>query len=134
LSATLSSRWHPSTTATILLSNIKKKLQIKLFCLFIFIVCNATASAQSIQLVKDINTGASNEYFKSSISNATTIGTKTYFTADDGTSGREPWITDGTAAGTYMLRDINPGLLPSIGNIGADQNAEFTYSNGLVFF
>ncbi|MFP2927484.1 HYR domain-containing protein, partial [Pyxidicoccus sp. 3LG] len=32
-----------------------------------------------------------------------------YFTADDGTSGRELWRSDGTAAGTFRLRDIAPG-------------------------
>jgi ELWxxDGT repeat protein len=36
------------------------------------------------------------------------IGTRAYFTADDGTHGRELWKTDGTADGTYMLRDIDP--------------------------
>jgi ELWxxDGT repeat protein len=32
------------------------------------------------------------------------------FTADDGVSGRELWITDGTSAGTRRVRDIRPGL------------------------
>lgn len=29
------------------------------------------------------------------------------FAADDGTNGRELWVTDGTADGTKMLVDIN---------------------------
>jgi len=29
-----------------------------------------------------------------------------FFTADDGMSGREPWVTDGSATGTRLLRDI----------------------------
>ncbi len=33
---------------------------------------------------------------------------QTLFLADDGTHGKEPWITDGTPAGTRLLRDINP--------------------------
>jgi ELWxxDGT repeat protein len=31
------------------------------------------------------------------------------FSADDGTHGAEPWITDGTAQGTYRITDLNPG-------------------------
>ena len=31
------------------------------------------------------------------------------FSADDGISGREPWRSDGTAAGTYQLQDLCPG-------------------------
>jgi ELWxxDGT repeat protein len=32
-----------------------------------------------------------------------------YFTADDGTDGRELWTSDGTPAGTAVVQDINPG-------------------------
>lgn len=31
------------------------------------------------------------------------------FSADDGSNGRELWTTDGTAEGTRLVRDINPG-------------------------
>ncbi|MEM7204170.1 MAG: ELWxxDGT repeat protein [Planctomycetota bacterium] len=30
------------------------------------------------------------------------------FRADDGTSGREPWLSDGSTSGTRMLKDLNP--------------------------
>ena len=39
----------------------------------------------------------------------TTVGTKTYFSADDGQSGEELWVSDGTKSGTYLLSDINTG-------------------------
>lgn len=32
------------------------------------------------------------------------------FNNGDTVHGTEPWITDGTAAGTFMLKDVNPGL------------------------
>lgn len=31
------------------------------------------------------------------------------FSANDGKNGNELWVTNGTEAGTYMLKDINPG-------------------------
>ena len=34
---------------------------------------------------------------------------KVYFSANDGVNGYELWSSDGTAAGTKMLKDINPG-------------------------
>jgi len=34
---------------------------------------------------------------------------KLYFSANDGKSGYELWSSDGTAAGTKMVKDINPG-------------------------
>jgi ELWxxDGT repeat protein len=37
-----------------------------------------------------------------------------YFAANNGVNGRELWITDGTASGTQMIFDINPGALESI--------------------
>ena len=36
-------------------------------------------------------------------------GYKAFFAADDGTHGEELWVTDGTVAGTKMVKDINPG-------------------------
>jgi ELWxxDGT repeat protein len=36
-------------------------------------------------------------------------GYKAFFAADDGTHGQELWVTDGTAEGTMMVKDINPG-------------------------
>lgn len=60
-----------------------------------------------VQLVKDVNTGtaingSSPLYFL-------TVGTVTYFSANDGNNGGELWVTDGTAGGTVMLKDIGPG-------------------------
>jgi ELWxxDGT repeat protein len=37
-----------------------------------------------------------------------------YFSADDGSSGYELWVSDGTAAGTVRLSDLNPGIPSSL--------------------
>ena len=38
-----------------------------------------------------------------------TLGEKLIYLADDGTSGNEPWASDGTAAGTLQLAETLPG-------------------------
>jgi ELWxxDGT repeat protein len=52
---------------------------------------------------------------------------RVYFTADDGTNGRELWSTDGTTAGTSMVVDLEPG--PSGSEIGIGPSTDL----GLFF-
>lgn len=57
-----------------------------------------------------------------------------YFFANNGTNGMEPWKTDGTEAGTIMLRDINSGANPSFRS-ALDIRPKFVpYKNELYFF
>jgi ELWxxDGT repeat protein len=53
-----------------------------------------------------------------------------YFSADDGVVGAEPWVTDGTVAGTHLLKDINQDT-PT--NPGSDPT-EFVALGNLVYF
>ena len=53
-----------------------------------------------------------------------------YFAADNRTSGRELWRTDGTEAGTWMVKNIFPdGASPS-----SSRPTRFTVFNGAVYF
>ncbi|MBM6500536.1 T9SS type A sorting domain-containing protein [Flavobacterium macrobrachii] len=59
-------------------------------------------------LLKDIF--VSNNYFDTSgATNFYKVGNIIYFTAKDNTNGLELWKTNGTAAGTEMIKDITPG-------------------------
>lgn len=41
------------------------------------------------------------------------VGSKVYFSADDGQVGWEPWVSDGTALGTHRLADLCAGTCSS---------------------
>src|SRR5205085_2368390 len=78
--------------------------------------------SQAPHMVLDINpTGPS------SPTGLAAIGATTYFAANDGAHGQELWQSDGTAAGTALVADINPG--------GAGSNpGNLTNVNGTLFF
>jgi len=106
-------------------------------------------------LVKDINTGEASSNIGTfpitypvtslSVNNFNRffiIGNSSYFTADDGNNGRELWKSDGTSAGTFMIKDIsnksvssNPELLTNVGGtlfFKADSNNSPEY-DGLSY-
>jgi ELWxxDGT repeat protein len=60
--------------------------------------------SQTPTLLKDINRSP----LSSSPEEAVVMGGVSYFSADDAVHGRELWRSDGTAAGTYLVKDINP--------------------------
>jgi ELWxxDGT repeat protein len=47
------------------------------------------------------------------VSGSKTTGYKLYFTASETTHGEELWVSDGTVAGTKMVKDIYPGTTTS---------------------
>jgi ELWxxDGT repeat protein len=65
-------------------------------------------TASGTVLVKDLTPGAETTYFSPSPRDLTVVGDTLFFTAGDGEHGRELWRSDGTAAGTVLVKDINP--------------------------
>ena len=57
----------------------------------------------------------------------TNVNGTLFFEAGDGTHGFELWKSDGTAAGTVMVKDINPGA-------GDSSAIILTNVNGTLFF
>ncbi|GGD82557.1 hypothetical protein GCM10011514_53270 [Emticicia aquatilis] len=77
-----------------------------LYFILLFIGINDLVKAQAPSLLKDINTTLTNG--SSSPNSFATLGTTLYFSAVNNLGG-ELWKTDGTAAGTVLVKDINPG-------------------------
>jgi ELWxxDGT repeat protein len=83
-------------------------------------------------MVRDINPGP-NSYGNSFPSVLTDVNGTLFFTANDGTHGPELWKSDGTDAGTMLVKDIRPGAVGGIGGYYSP-GATFTSINGTLFF
>jgi ELWxxDGT repeat protein len=73
-------------------------------------------TASGTRLVKDVRPGAPSSspgYCGSEGLATTTLGSAALLFADDGLHGTELWRTDGTEAGTFLLKDIRPGSAAS---------------------
>jgi trimeric autotransporter adhesin len=90
-----------------------------------FSLCIAFSANAQVSVVKDIvvgTKGACQDTFS-----MMTVGTKTFFTANNGVTGNELWVTDGTDAGTRLVKDIYAGALSS-------NPQYFMQLNGLLVF
>lgn len=65
------------------------------------------------KLVKDIFPGPSSAIVSGLYGNMVGLNNSLYFIANDGVHGTELWKTDGTEAGTSLLKDITPGAQSS---------------------
>src|SRR3989442_1709640 len=84
-----------------------------------------TLRADTVALVADINrTGGWNN---SSVLNLVDVNGTLFFRADDGVNGNELWKSDGTTAGTVLVKDIYPGANYSFAD-------DLVNVNGTLFF
>ncbi len=85
----------------------------------------------NFHLTKDINTATQSSYPHNNPANATgnfaILNNIIYFSAYDDINGTELWRSDGTADGTYLVKDIYPGQSSS------DANGIIA-ANGLLYF
>jgi len=65
-------------------------------------------TAAGTGMVKEINPSHDNTGLHPDIGNLTVVGRTLFFVANDGVHGRKPWKSDGTAAGTMMVKDVSP--------------------------
>src|SRR4030095_2586542 len=76
---------------------------------------NDDRKSQHFRLTKDINDLAHSSpvvrstYLPTPRTEFPVAGNIAFFSAEDGIHGIELWRTDGTTAGTYIVKDINPG-------------------------
>ena len=66
-------------------------------------------TAVGTTLVKDITPGSGGNFADYGGPDFTVVDGTLFFSANDGTHGRELWKSDGTSAGTIMVKDISPG-------------------------
>jgi ELWxxDGT repeat protein len=94
-----------------------KNLRLKCMLLATALTVTLGINAQNVQLVKDMNPftdanpAGGNSGFTSG--NFTVLNGLAYFAANDGIHGTELWSSDGTQAGTKLVKDINPGFASS---------------------
>jgi ELWxxDGT repeat protein len=81
-----------------------------------------TPSVVGVKMIQDIAPGAG----ASNPAHFTEVNGVVYFAATDASGDRELWRTDGTAAGTYRVADINPN--------GSSNPQNLTNVNGTLYF
>jgi ELWxxDGT repeat protein len=85
-------------------------------------------TAAGTVMVKDINPGSGDGHGSSwNALKLVELGGALYFQADDGSTGAELWRTDGTGAGTLLVKDVQPGPYGSYPR-------ELTVVGGVLYF
>jgi ELWxxDGT repeat protein len=114
---------------------IKPRFPIALAALAATVVLAAPAAAApgdlGVAMVKDINPTPG---FSGGASQLTLFNGIVVFVADNGSDGQELWRTDGTAAGTVMVKDINPGADEDPPDADSSDPEALTVAGDAVYF
>lgn len=87
----------------------------------------STGTAAGTSLVKNLGLDATYSGYYGYLTSLKAIGSTVFFDAVDSSHGAELWASDGTAQGTRMVQDINPG--PA----GSDPQRFVSFDNRLYF-
>ena len=102
------------------------KEKIIIIVTILLLLFNVSMFCQQPYMVKDINPGPNSSivvpYF-------TPIDNNLFFSANNGTNGVELWKSDGSSAGTVMVRDVFPGS-----ESGNAFNSPPININGIIYF
>jgi ELWxxDGT repeat protein len=100
-------------------------------CLFALAIWLPVLAAGPATRVIDINTNQTNPApapnDSSTPQHLLAIGNMLYFSADDGSRGREPWKSNGSAGNASIVKNIRPGS-------AAFDPADLIAYNGTLFF
>ncbi|HEX6083674.1 MAG TPA: hypothetical protein VF266_04055, partial [Thermoanaerobaculia bacterium] len=88
-------------------------------------------------IVKDIHRGEEDAFpyefpWDEYLVTMRSAGDLLFFTADDGVHGLEPWRSDGTEAGTFLLHDVAPGEASSM--LPMFERDSTAFADGSIFF
>jgi ELWxxDGT repeat protein len=108
-----------------------RKIYMPSFALIVFFLCQLSVNSQPFTLLKDINTNVNSNGGNSNPGSLTNFNGTLYFSADSRNAsifnvGNEVFKTDGTTAGTVLLKDIGQG--------GPGDPTNLTVFNGELYF
>ncbi|MEQ8711903.1 MAG: hypothetical protein RIC80_02745, partial [Cyclobacteriaceae bacterium] len=99
---------------------------------YLFFSSNGAALWKTDGTVVELVKIMSPAYFSSHLGGFTSVGNKIFFPASTPSHGEELWVSDGTDAGTYMVKDIHEGTqstYPSEIIAGDDEVYFVSYEN-----
>lgn len=120
------------------MSRIALLIILACFCTSVPLPTAAPADATTLlqastTLVKDINTGPGIGYSQyDPIFSLSVSANRAYFSEYDPENGYELWMSDGTSAGTQLLRDLNPGPAESRPTNLIDLNGNMLFSSSYL--